>query len=112
MVYVVAAHVLPVAERDAINVLAHAPVLTLWQTAIYALVALTIALAVMFLALVQVLREYTMHSARSRRSSLWRRLSLDLVAATIGFVGYVLALYLASMQNLLSAQTQAQLSHH
>jgi len=107
VVYLVALHVLPATEQDAVNVLSHAPLLTLWQTASYALIALVIALAVMLLALVQVVRESSLQAARSLRRPLWQRLSLDILAAVIGLVGYVFALYLASIQNFVNPQTQA-----
>jgi hypothetical protein len=98
-------------DASALAVITQSPWQSLWSVRAYALAMVSVAIAIMSLTLIGVFRRRrpASGSASERQSHypLWRRLNLDLIAALIALVGYVISLYLSSIQAQFDTQTQA-----
>ena len=99
---------LPASEVNALNVLWRNPLDALLSVRGYALGAMLVAMAAMIFAtyravgfnILSVRRE----AARTRSRPLWQRLHLDIVAAVVALAGYLISIYLNSME--LGSQTR------
>jgi len=91
---------LPPSEQGALDLLTSQPLTIAAQLLVYALVAVSIALITMLIALYQATRTDVMtlrrESARDTRVPFWQRVKLDLIAACAALAGYAAALYIAS----------------
>jgi putative ABC transport system permease protein len=109
VVYFLAQQLLPVVTRNAVNILASAPLQALLAVCWYAVAAILVAVAVMIFALFRASRSdvwATNRQAAGLQRSLWQRLNLDILAIVIALIGYGLSLYLSGIAQLLNAQTQ------
>ncbi len=100
---------LPAASQNALNVITSAPLHAIILVAPYALLAALIAILALAIALARTLRLDVLASrrevARSTRRPLWLRLNLDLIAALVALVGYIVSFYITSIGSLLNTQT-------
>ncbi len=105
----VARMILPATSQNALDAITQAPLQAILQAAPYGLLAALIAILALAIALARTLRLDVLASrretARSTYRPLWLRLNLDLIAALLALLGYVVSLYITSIGNLLNTQT-------
>jgi ABC-type antimicrobial peptide transport system permease subunit len=108
-VFLVSQHALTSQEQGALTIISRNPLAILSWMRGYALLAFSVSAAAMAFATSRAVgfnvpgRRREM--ARSTIRPLWQRLNLDLVTAVIALIGYVVSLYLTSLQGL-DARTQ------
>ncbi len=91
-------HTLPAADQGALNILDDPPLSVLWSVRVYALLAVGAALLAMIgtvvrsmgLDVLAIRRE----AARSTRRSLWQRWNVDILAALIALISFVILTYI------------------
>jgi ABC-type antimicrobial peptide transport system permease subunit len=106
-----AQHILPAAERNAVNaVTAHLqPSLesVLW----YALIVVAVILLTMSFSIFVTARSDVLtlrrDVARSKQRPFWERLNLDVIAGVIALVGYIISLYVTNIGNVLEPDARA-----
>jgi ABC-type antimicrobial peptide transport system permease subunit len=110
-VYLMTAQMLPLAARDAVNVISNAPLLALLSIKWYAICAVVVVLLTMVFLLYRVSRVDTWSTAQQASATsnrpLWQRLNLDLLVAFIALAGFGISIYLSSITGILDPQTQA-----
>ena len=101
-------HTLPTADQNALNILDGTPFSILWSVRLYALLAVSAALLAMIATVVRsmgldvlaVRRE----TARSTRRSLWQRWNIDIIAALIALISFIIITYI-TRANILDPYT-------
>lgn len=105
-----AGHILPSNEQDALNVITAHPFQVMSGMLPYALLIILVALittglSLFFAARIDVL-SLRRASARSSTRPLWQRLNLDLLAGVLALLGYGISLYVTSIGNALQGDAR------
>lgn len=110
-VLLLARHVLPLTEQDALSIIASNPLQAVLGTVRYALATVLVALITLSLSLLFAIRANILsqrqEAARSSTPPLWQRLSLDVIAGIIALVGYGFSLYVTSVGTVLQSDANA-----
>ncbi len=108
-VYLASQHVLTSQEQGALTLISRHPFAILYGMRGYALLAFIVSVTAMAFATYRAVGFTVLgrrrELVRSTMCPLWQRLNLDLVAVVIALTGYVVSLYLTSLQGL-DARTQ------
>lgn len=103
-------NVLGSAGHDAVTLITGQPLQAALSVGWYAAGIVLVVLLVMIFLLWRAARlnflAVRREAARTTQPPLWRRLNLDIIAALIALVGYIIALYLGSAGNTLDLRTQ------
>ncbi|HCI80088.1 MAG TPA: hypothetical protein DHW02_10410, partial [Ktedonobacter sp.] len=109
-VYIVAQQALTPQEQSSLNIISHNVFAILYWMRGYALLAFIVSIVAMAFATYRAVGFNILgrrrEMARTTTRPLWQRLNLDIIAAIIALAGYVVLLYLTSLQGL-DARTQA-----
>jgi ABC-type antimicrobial peptide transport system permease subunit len=102
--------VLPIPERDALNIMTDHPLQAIAGTIWYALSVILVALFTMSISLFYTARMDILalrrETARSNKLPLWQRLNLDVIAGVIALAGYGFSLYVTSIGTVLQGDAQ------
>jgi ABC-type lipoprotein release transport system permease subunit len=106
----IAHNTLPAADQGALSAVSDHPIAALLGVSWYAALAALVAVVAMVISLNRAVHMDVLavrrELARTTRRPLWQRVHLDIVAALIALVGYVLSLYIANIGGLLDTRTQ------
>ena len=109
-VYLVSQHTLSPQEQGSLTIISRNLFAILYWMRGYALLAFVVSIAAMAFATYRAVGFNILgrrrEMARTTTRPLWQRLNLDLIAAVIALAGYVVSLYLTSLQGL-DARTQS-----
>ncbi|HCI80336.1 MAG TPA: hypothetical protein DHW02_11675, partial [Ktedonobacter sp.] len=114
VVLLVSKNILPSTVQDALNVVSAHPLQALLSAIIYAIAVVLVILLTMVFSLVRASRMDVLstrrEAARNNRRPLWQRLHLDIILGAVALAGYLVALYLSTIGNVLSDTTKAIVS--
>lgn len=114
VVLLVSKNILPSAVQDALNVVTTNPLQAMLSAIGYAIVVVLVILLTMVFSLLRASRMDVLstrrESARTNRRPFWQRLHLDIILGAIALAGYLVALYLSTIGNVLSDTTKAIVS--
>ncbi|GCE31037.1 hypothetical protein KDA_65210 [Dictyobacter alpinus] len=110
LIYSIASRMLPVASRDALNVITNNPVAALQRGIWYALAVILVVWLTMAISIFAASRSDVLairrQSGRSNKRPLWQRLNLDVIAAIIALAGYGISYYLTSISNVIQGDAR------
>jgi len=114
VVLLVSKNILPSSVQDALNVVTAHPLQALFSAVGYAIAVVLVILLTMGFSLARASRMDVLstrrQSARATRRPLWQRLHLDIVLGAVALAGYLVALYLSTIGNVLSDTTKVIVS--
>ncbi|GCE23294.1 hypothetical protein KDK_70940 [Dictyobacter kobayashii] len=110
LIFTIAARILPVSSRDALNVITNSPLAALERGVWYGLAVILVVWLTMSLSILGASRSDVLairrQSARSNKRPLWQRLNLDIIAAVIALAGYGVSYYLTSLSNVIQGDAK------
>ena len=114
VVLLVSKNILPSFAQDALNVVTIHPLQAIFSAVGYAVAVVLVILLTMSFSLARASRMDVLstrrQAARANRRPLWQRLHLDIILGTVALVGYLVALYLSTIGNVLSDTTKTIVS--